>query len=373
MTNFVVSPEQEQLRESVRRLLASRSDSVAVRARMQTTEGGDPALWQQLAGQLGAHGLAIPEEYGGSGFGFAELSIVLAELGRAVTVLPFLASIAVAATALLSSGDTDAAKSYLPAIAAGDRIATLALADIGAAPDLDRISLPATTHGNAWQLDGVKEIVLDGLAADLLLVAARTPAGLSLFAVEADARGLRRTPLSVMDLTRKQARLTFDATPARLIGADGGAAVGLARTLDLAAIALAAEQAGAAEKCLEMAVGYAQTRYQFGRPIGSYQAISHKCVDMLARVEMAKSAAGYAARVADENDSAELAIAASVAKAYCSEAFLFVSAENIQVHGGIGFTWEHDAHLYFKRAKSSELMFGDPQYHRNRLASLLEL
>jgi alkylation response protein AidB-like acyl-CoA dehydrogenase len=375
MTNFVATPEQRELRDSVRRFLANKSDSAAVRARMDTGEGSDPAVWAQLAGQLGVHALAIDEEYGGLGFGFAELCVVLGELGRAVTVTPFLASVAVAASALANSGDTEAMKTYLPGIAAGETVATLALSDTGADPDLANVTLAASQTGSGWQLSGVKEIVLDGAAADLILVAARTPAGLSLFAVDASATGLTRTPLSVLDLTRKQARIEFAATPARLVGTDGGAADGLARTLDLAAVALAAEQTGGAEKCLEMAVDYAKTRYQFGRPIGSYQAITHKCADMLAQVEMAKSAYMYAASVADEGTGAadELKIAASVAKAFCSDAYLFCAGENIQIHGGIGFTWEHDAHLYFKRAKSSELMFGDPQYHRNRLAALLEL
>ncbi|MCW2540367.1 MAG: putative acyl-CoA dehydrogenase [Frankiales bacterium] len=375
MTNFVATPEQRELRDSVRRFLANKSDSAAVRARMDTAEGSDPAVWAQLAGQLGVHALAIDEEYGGLGFGFAELCVVLGELGRAVTVTPFLASVAVAASALANSGDTEAMKTYLPGIAAGETVATLALSDTGADPDLAHVALAASQTDSGWQLTGVKAIVLDGAAADLILVAARTPAGLSLFAVDGNARGLTRTQLSVLDLTRKQARLDFVGTPARLVGTDGGAADGLSRTLDLAAVALAAEQTGGAEKCLEMAVDYAKTRYQFGRPIGSYQAITHKCADMLAQVEMAKSAYMYAASVADQGVIAadELKIAASVAKAFCSDAYLFCAGENIQIHGGIGFTWEHDAHLYFKRAKSSELMFGDPQYHRNRLAGLLAL
>jgi alkylation response protein AidB-like acyl-CoA dehydrogenase len=189
----------------------------------------------------------------------------------------------------------------------------------------------------------------------------------SLFAVEGDASGLTRTPLSTMDQTRKQARLEFSGTPARLIGGEGAAAGALARTLDLAAVALAAEQVGGAQRCLDMSVEYAKTRIQFGRPIGSFQAIKHKCADMLLEVESAKSAAYYAGWAAAE-DSDELPVVASLAKSYCSEAYFHAAAENIQIHGGIGFTWEHDAHLYFKRAKSSELLLGDPSYHRELLA-----
>ena len=188
-----------------------------------------------------------------------------------------------------------------------------------------------------------------------------------MFTVAADAAGLSRTALQTMDQTRKQARLEFDNTPATLLGADGDGWKVLERVLDLAAVALAAEQVGGAQKCLDMSVEYAKVRVQFGRPIGSFQAIKHKCADMLLEVESAKSAAYYAGWCASElND--ELPSVASLAKAYCSEAYFHASAENIQIHGGIGFTWEHPAHLYFKRAKSSELLFGDPTYHRELLA-----
>jgi alkylation response protein AidB-like acyl-CoA dehydrogenase len=209
--------------------------------------------------------------------------------------------------------------------------------------------------------------VLDGHVANLIVVAARTSKGISLFGVKDDAAGLTRTPLPTMDQTRKQARLEFSGTPAWLIGTDGGAEPGLSKTLDLAAVALAAEQVGGAQRVLDASVEYAKTRIQFGRPIGSFQAIKHKCADMLLEVESAKSAAYYAAWAAAE-DSDELPVVASLSKSYCSEAYFHAAAENIQIHGGIGFTWEHPAHLYFKRAKSSELLFGDPAYHRELLA-----
>ena len=209
--------------------------------------------------------------------------------------------------------------------------------------------------------------VLDGHIADLILVVARTDAGVSLFAVDGDAAGLTRTPLSTMDQTRKQARLEFENTPARLIESEGIGWDFMARVLDLVAVGLAAEQVGGAQKVLEMAVEYAKVRVQFGRPIGSFQAIKHKCADMLLEVESAKSAAYYGMWCAAEMDD-ELPSVASLAKAYCSEAYFHAAAENIQIHGGIGFTWEHPAHLYFKRAKSSELLFGDPTYHRELLA-----
>jgi alkylation response protein AidB-like acyl-CoA dehydrogenase len=365
--NFAFSEEQEELRKSVRRFLESKSPETAVRELMETTEGYDKAVWTQMGQELGLQGLAIPEEYGGSGYTYVELIIVLEEMGRALLAAPYFSTVALAANALLTSGDDAAKKELLPGIASGDTIATLAITEDNGRWDLDAVGLTATKSGDGYTLDGHKMFVIDGHTANLILVAAKTDGGLSLFAVEGDASGLTRTPLSTMDQTRKQARLEFAGTPARLVGTEGGAAAGLQKTLDLAAVALAAEQVGGAQKCLEMSVEYAKVRVQFGRPIGSFQAIKHKCADMLLEVESAKSAAYYAGWCASElND--ELPSVASLAKAYCSEAYFHAAAENIQIHGGIGFTWEHPAHLYFKRAKSSELLFGDPTYHRELLA-----
>jgi len=227
--------------------------------------------------------------------------------------------------------------------------------------------MEAMKKGDGWVLNGTKSFVLDGATASLILVAARTGKGVSLFGVEGDASGLTRTALSTMDQTRKQAKLEFNGTPARLIGTEGDGWKTLSTVLDLAAVALAAEQVGGAQKVLDMSVEYAKVRIQFGRPIGSFQAIKHKCADMLLEVESAKSAAYYGMWCASEMND-ELPSVASLAKAYCSEAYFHSAAENIQIHGGIGFTWEHPAHLYFKRAKSSELLFGDPTYHRELLA-----
>jgi alkylation response protein AidB-like acyl-CoA dehydrogenase len=339
---------------------------------METTEGYDPAVWAQMGSQLGLQGLAIPEEYGGSGFTYVELIVVLEEMGRSLLCAPCFSTVALAANAILTSGDDAAKKELLPGIASGDAIATLAFTEDNGRWDEGGITTTATRAGDGWTLDGHKMFVLDGHVANLLVVAARTPAGLSLFAVDENAPGLTRTPLATMDQTRKQARLELSGTPARLIGADGGASAGLSKTLDLAAVALAAEQVGGAQQCLDMSVEYAKQRVQFGRPIGSFQAIKHKCADMLLEVESAKSAAYYAGWAAAEA-SDELPVVASLAKAYCSDAYFHAAAENIQIHGGIGFTWEHDAHLYFKRAKSSELLLGDPTYHRELLAQRIGL
>jgi alkylation response protein AidB-like acyl-CoA dehydrogenase len=364
--NFAFSEEQEELRRSVRRFLQEKSPSTEVRRLMETTEGFDPAVWDQMANQLGLQSLAIPEAYGGSGFSFVELTVVFEEMGSALLCAPYYSTVALAASALLSSGDEAAKTDLLPGIADGSTRATFALTEDSGQWDTESVTLEAS-GGPQWTLTGHKMYVIDGHTADLILVVARTGAGVSLFAVEGSAPGLVRTALATMDQTRKQARLEFADTPARLIGTDGGAAAGLTKTLDLAAVALAAEQVGGAQHCLDSSVEYAKTRIQFGRPIGSFQAIKHKCADMLLEVESAKSAAYYAAWAAAE-DSDELPVVASLAKSYCSEAYFHAAAENIQIHGGIGFTWEHPAHLYFKRAKSSELLLGDPSYHRELLA-----
>ena len=365
--NFAFSDEQEELRAAVRRFLAEKSPETEVRRLMDTTEGYDPAVWSQMADQLGLQSLTIPEEFGGSGFTYVELLVVLEEMGAALLCAPFFSSVALAANALLTSGDDESKKAYLPGIALGETIATLAITEDNGRWDFGGIELAAAKKGDGWTLNGHKMYVIDGHTANLMVVAARTPAGVTLFAVQDDAPGLTRTPLPTMDQTRKQARLEFSDAPAALIGTDGGAEAGLSKTLDLAAVALAAEQVGGAQHVLDASVEYAKTRIQFGRPIGSFQAIKHKCADLLLEVESAKSAAYYAAWAAAE-DSDELPVVASLAKSYCSEAYFHAAAENIQIHGGIGFTWEHPAHLYFKRAKSSELLLGDPSYHRELLA-----
>jgi alkylation response protein AidB-like acyl-CoA dehydrogenase len=285
---------------------------------------------------------------------------------------PYFSTAVLAANALLTSGDDRAMADYLPAIAAGESIATLAVTEEAGRWDLAGVAMPAVHANDGWTLSGTKSYVLDGHIADLMLVAARTSRGVSLFAVRVGAPGLSREALSTLDLTRRMSRLSFAATPARLIGAEGQAAPGLAETLQLAAIALAAEQVGGAGRVLEQAVSYAKARLQFGRPIGSFQAIKHKCADLLVEVELAGSVMRHAAKQAAA-PGRELAIAAAMAKSHCSETYLRAAAENIQIHGGIGFTWEHPAHLYFKRAKSGELLFGDPEYHRAILAAELGL
>jgi len=376
-----VSAEQEELRASVRRFLADRAPLSRVRALMDGGET-DWAVWEQAGSQLGLQGLAIPEGYGGAGFSFAEQAVVLEEFGAALYGGPYLASAVLAATALLASPDEGARRELLPGIASGQTVATLAFTEDGGSWDPAAIRLSAVKDGpgvdGAWRLDGHKSFVLDGATAGLILVAAATDAGLSLFAVKGDGEvggrpaGLSRAALPALDQTRQLARLEFAGVTGRLIGSPGDGAAALDRALDVAAVALAAEQLGGAQRALDMAVEYAKIRRQFGRPIGSFQAIKHRCADLLLEVESLRSAVGYAAAAVAE-DSAEIPVLASLVKAYGSETYFHVAAENIQIHGGIGFTWEHDAHLYFKRAKASELFLGDGAYHRERLANRIGL
>ncbi|MEV4336955.1 acyl-CoA dehydrogenase family protein [Streptomyces sp. NPDC049590] len=362
------SDDHEQLRDAVRRFLTDKSPETEVRRLMERTDGFDRAVWRQMAEQLELMALIIPEEYGGAGYSYAELCVVLDEMGRALLCAPYFATVALAANLLLASHDESARADYLPGIASGRTIATVALAERRGDWGVSGIALEAArTPDGAWRLSGEKHYVLDGHVADLVLVAARTRAGVSLFAVERGAAGLTAAPVPTLDPTRKLARLSFDRVRARPVGADGEGRPAVARMLDLAAVALAAEQAGGAQRVLEMAVEYAKLRVQFGRPIGSFQAIKHKCADMLLEVQSARAAAFHAGWAVAEDDD-EVPVLASLAKACCSEAYFHAAAENIQIHGGIGFTWEHPAHLYFRRAKSSELLFGDAAHHRELLA-----
>jgi alkylation response protein AidB-like acyl-CoA dehydrogenase len=368
--NFGFSEEQDELRKMVRRFLEEKSPETEVRRLMATEEGYDPAVWHQMARELALQGLGIPEEFGGQGFGPVELYVVFEEMGAALLCAPYFSSVALAANAVTFVGTPADHARYLPGIASGETIATLALTDDTGSWDVAATAAVARRDGEQWRLSGARNYVTDGSTAGLILVPGASQEGLSLFAVSGEAEGLTKEVLATMDQTRKQSRLVLEGTPAVLVGAAGGAADGLATTLQVAAAMLAAEQVGGAQRVLDSSVEYAKTRVQFGRPIGSFQAIKHKCADMLLDVESAKSAAYYAAWAAQERND-ELAIAASLAKSFCSEAYFHCAAENIQIHGGIGFTWEHPAHLYFKRAKSSELFLGDPSYHRELLAQRL--
>jgi len=367
--NFAFSEEQEELRRYARQWLADRSPSKIVRDLMATDVGFDRSQWAEIA-QMGWQGMAIPEEYGGAGFGFLELAVLIEEQGSALFPSPFFSTVVMAADALVSHGSDEQKKEWLPKIAAGELVATLAITEPNGRWDEQGIEATAEQSESGWTINGTKSFVLDGHAADLLIVAARTAGEVSLFLVPANVAGVGRTSLDTMDPTRKQARIEFDSVSVpvdAILGVEGSGWDITADVYRTAIVALAVEQVGGAQRCLDMAVEYAKDRQQFGRPIGSFQAIKHKCADMLVQVESARSAAYYAGWAAAE-DPDELAVAAPTAKSYCSDAYFFCAAENIQVHGGIGFTWEHDAHLYFKRAKTSQLMLGDGAEWRAKLA-----
>jgi len=370
--NFAFSEEQEQLREAVRKFMEAKSPSSEVRRLMETTEGYDEAVWKQMAQELGLQSLHLPEAHGGQGFTFVELGIVLEEMGRVLLCAPYFSTVVLAADAIMNAATDAQQGELLPGIASGETIAALAFTEPNGRWDASGITMEASGKGDSYQLSGTKMFVIDGHTANTVITVARLAGtsgedGISFFAVDGDASGLTRTPLATMDQTRKQARLDFSDVAARPLGEPGAGWAALSKTLDQAAVGLSNEMVGGAQKVLEMAVDYAKVRVQFGRPIGSFQAIKHKCADMLLEVESAKSAAYYAAWAAAE-DNEELPVVASLAKAYCSDAYFHAAAENIQIHGGIGFTWEHDAHLYFKRAKSSEILLGDATYHRELLA-----
>jgi hypothetical protein len=363
----VLTDEQQALQEAVRGLLTRHATSAAVRAAIAEPRGYDEKLWDLLCGQIGVAGLSIPTRYRGAGATLTETALVLEELGRTLAPTPLLGSAVLAGQALLATQNDEACGRLLPGIADGTRIA--ALAWTGSAGDWDKPaasarSAEADRSGTAtrnqedlplddWRLDGEAHYVLEGDTADVLLVAGRAGPETHLFEVDPNAVDRDVTP--AMDLTRRLATVRFDATPARRLGP-----VDLAALRDVAVAALAAEQVGAAARALELTVEYAKTRVQFGQPIGSFQALKHRMADMYVLVESARSAA-YAA-------AAEPAGQAAVAKVYCSEALHRVTAEMIQLHGGIAITWEHDAHLYFKRAHGSAHLFGQPGAYVARLA-----
>jgi alkylation response protein AidB-like acyl-CoA dehydrogenase len=373
---YAFTDEQDQFRDVVRRFLSDKSPTTEVRRLMDTAEGYDAAVWQQLADDLALTGIHIPETYGGAGFGPVELCIAMEEQGRALLCAPYFSSCVLAAGAILHAAEDEQKANLLPAIASGQTRAALAVTEPNGRWDTAGIQAVATRTGSGWVIDGEKSYVIDGCSAQQLIVVARTAgstgdAGLSFFVVDPDTAGVTRTALATMDATRKQAKIAFARAPAELLGQPGAGAEPLSRTLDLAAIALANEMVGGAQALLDSAVAYANIRVQFGRAIGSFQAIKHKCADMLLDVELAKSAAYYAAQAAAEGDSQTPGLAA-MAKAAAADAYMRAAANTIQIHGGIGFTWDNDTHLWFKRAKSSEVLFGDPTYHRELMLQRLE-
>jgi len=378
--NFGFSDEQELLRATARKFLENECTSAFVRQRMEEAAGVTDEFWTKLAEQ-GWLGLVYPEQYGGSGLGFVDLTVLMEEMGRVVMPGPYLSTVLLGGLTILESGSAEQKAAWLPRIAGGQAKAALAWTEPNARWDAAGVTAGAKPLGSDWVLNGTKLFVLDAHLADVLVVVARTgdgkqpEQGVSLFLVPKGTAGLEVKLLPTMDQTRKLCEVSLHdvrVPGAALLGPRDGGWAPLSRVIDRATVALCAEMSGGAQRVLDMTVEYAKVRVAFGRPIGSYQGVKHKAADMLVDVENAKSLTYYAAWAVDENVP-EAPLAASMAKAYCSDAFRKAAGTGIQLHGGIGFTWEHDLHLYFKRAKSSEFTFGDATYHRERVAQLINL
>ena len=379
--DFAFNEEQEELRAMAKSFLEESSGSEQIRKAMESELGYEPELWRQISEELGWTSVHIPEEYGGLGLSYVELVALMELMGESLLCSPFFSSICLGANALLVGGSEAQKQELLPGIAEGTTRATLAFTEDSGDWGPDGIQALARSDGDDFVLSGKKSFVVDGHSADLTIVAARREGttgreGISLFVLPAGTAGVSRRALPTVDQTRRLAEIHLEEVrvPASaLMGCEGEAWPALERTLDLAAIALAAEQVGGAQRCLDMSVEYSKERIQFGRPIGSFQAIKHKCADMMLEVESGRSAVYYAAcAVAEENDE-ELPTVAPLAKAYCSDSYFHCAAECLQIHGGVGFTWEYDVHLYFKRAKSSETLLGDATYQRELLAQRIGL
>ena len=378
--NFGFSEEQDLLRSTARKFLENECPSVKVRTLMDGPEAMDPALWAKLAEQ-GWLGLISPEEFGGMGLGFVDLVVLMEEMGRAVVPGPYFSTVLLGGLAILEAGAAAQKKEWLPKIAEGEKRATLGWMEPSAMLGPQGVTLGAAQSGGRFTLSGTKLFVHDAHTADAIVVAARTSSGktaedgITLFLLPKGTPGLQVTLLPTMDQTRKLCDVTLTNVTVgaeAVMGEVGGGWQPLSRVLDRATVALCAEMCGGAQKVLEMTVEYAKIRQTFGRPIGSYQGVKHKAADMLVDVENSKSITYYAAWAMDEGVP-EGPLAVSMAKAYVSDASRRVAAAGIQLHGGIGFTWEHDLHLYFKRAKGSELTFGDATHHRERVAQLVNL
>ncbi|MGP3792359.1 acyl-CoA dehydrogenase family protein [Pseudomonas sp. B392_1p] len=378
--DFAFNEEQLMIQESAVGFLAKASDSAAVRTAMQSPQGYDIGVWKQIAEELYWPALMIPEQYGGVGMGFVEQAVLLEQMGQHLLCAPFLSSACLATPALLLVGNEPLREAWLPELAAGTMTATLAFRQERNGWLASR-QPSARVDAEGWRLEGEYDAVLDGASADLLILAAEHEDGrLALFAVPANQAGIERSALPTLDQTRRLARIRLTnvaVAPAQSLTLDQDATALLEQALQIGAIALACEQTGAAQRCLNLTLSYISERQQFNRPIASFQAIKHRCADLMLHIENSRSAAYYAACIAqqvlapdgDPQLKAELSEAAPIAKSEASEAFMLCAAESIQLHGGVGFTWEYDPHLYFKRARASEQLLGTPAWHRERLAA----
>jgi alkylation response protein AidB-like acyl-CoA dehydrogenase len=363
--DFGLNEDQETLAKYARDFLTNECPTSFVRRMMEHDTAYDHDFYAHMA-ELGWMGIAVPEDLGGQGMTYVDLAVLMEEMGRALVPGPFFASVCLAAPLVVEAGSDEQKREIAGGIATGDRVATVAYTELSGRLDEGGIEMPATDG----VLNGSKQFVLDAHVADTLIVAARTPAGVTLFVVDAAAPGVTITQQQTMDSTRRWCEVSFENAKGEVLGEAGAGWTALERSLQRSIGLLCAESVGGAQKVLDLSVDYARERIQFGRPIGSFQAVKHKCAEMLVDVELARSAMYYAAWAASE-DATELPMAASIAKAHCGEAFTRVASNGIHVHGGIGFTWEHDLHLYFKRAKVNEVFLGDPSYHRDLVARLV--
>ena len=365
-TEFTFTDEQAQLRAAVRKFSAEHFAEPIVRRLMESDPTFDAKIWARLGGELGVLGLSVPESDGGVGGTLVDQAVAVEELGAMLACGPLFGTVYLAIPALVAATSGPARDELLNELVEGRRTAAFAVADRAAAFDPAGVAVTAS----ADTVTGTVDQVVDAGAADVLLVAAKGPDGVALYAVEADAPGVRRTPLATLDLTRPQANVEFTAAPARLIAGPDEASRVIAHALHVGAALLAVEQVGAARHLLDLSVEYAKSRLQFGRPIGSFQAVKHRLADVLVDVEHARSTA-YHAVWALTDGSDDPALATSIAQAVCSAALSHVATDTIQVHGGIGFTWEHQAHLYFKRAATDAALLGTAEQHRSRVAELV--
>jgi alkylation response protein AidB-like acyl-CoA dehydrogenase len=378
--DFAFSEQQDLLRASARQFLERECPPDMVRRWSDDPRGYSPDLWQKMAA-LGWMGLVLPETYGGSGLSFVDLTILMEEMGRVLLPAPFFSSIAFGALTLLETGSNEQRQQLLPRLGRGEIRVCVAVLEADGRYDPRGISMRASIRGNRATLNGTKLFVVDAHVSDYIICVARTgggrdpESGISLFVLDMTSPGVACTPLMSLDQTRRLCEVSFTRVGVSLDAMLGGRNVAwptLQWALDKATVALCAEMVGGAEKAMEMCIDYGKTRVQFGHPIGSFQAVKHKIADMKVLVENAKSVVHYAAWAVD-CDAPEAARAASMAKAYCSEMYTQVTANGIQVHGGVGFTWDHHMHLYFKRAKSSEVLLGNTAWHRERTAALIPL
>ncbi len=369
MAEFEFTEEQRDLRALVRAFCADAWPETEVRRLMDTPDGFDPEVWRRLGGDLGILGLAVSEEYGGEGRGIVDLAIIADECGRVVACSPFLSTIALSATALLHSADDGPKRELLAGIIRGQKVIALAATDAAGHWQPTGESVTATEKSGAWTLNGTQSHVIDGAAASDLLVLAQTPTGPALFLVDPAAQGVTRKPQTTLDQTRRMAIVTLLNVPGTVVGALGGAAEAVAHARDVAAVVLAAEAVGGSQSLLDISVEYAKARLQFGRPIGGFQGVKHRCANMLVAVEDARSTAYHAAWALDDDSIDDIRVAVDLATVVTADAYRQVAKDTVQVHGGIGFTWEHPTHLYYKRAASDAALLGGRAAASERLAA----